>query len=101
MSVLDPAELERSPLADLHAIAAELGIEGFRRLRREDLIAAILGRREGAPAGGEAAAAEAEAAAEPAPPEETEPPADAPEAEAATDMTTEASDETTGATDDA
>jgi transcription termination factor Rho len=38
MSVLDPRELEASPLADLHALAAELGLEGYRRLRKADLI---------------------------------------------------------------
>src|ERR687893_5039 len=43
MSVLDRKELEQSPLADLHTIAAELGVEGFRRLKREDLIDTILG----------------------------------------------------------
>jgi transcription termination factor Rho len=42
VAVLDRGELERSPLADLHAIAAELGVESFRRLRREELIAAIV-----------------------------------------------------------
>jgi transcription termination factor Rho len=42
MSVLDRKELEQSPLADLHAIASELGLEGFRRLRKEELIKAIL-----------------------------------------------------------
>ncbi|HEY7631654.1 MAG TPA: Rho termination factor N-terminal domain-containing protein [Thermoleophilaceae bacterium] len=42
MSVLDRKELEQSPLADLHAIASELGMEGFRRLRKDDLIKAIL-----------------------------------------------------------
>src|SRR5215211_3662520 len=42
MPVLDKNELEQSPLADLHAIASEVGIEGYRRLRREDLIEAIL-----------------------------------------------------------
>jgi transcription termination factor Rho len=42
MSVLDPRELEASPLADLHALAAELGVEGFRRLRKEDLIRQIV-----------------------------------------------------------
>ena len=42
MSVLQRKELEDSPLADLHAIASELGIEGYRALRREDLVAAIL-----------------------------------------------------------
>jgi transcription termination factor Rho len=38
MSVLDPRELEASPLADLHTLAAELGLEGYRRLRKEELI---------------------------------------------------------------
>ena len=42
MPVLNRDELERSPLADLHAIASELGVEGFRRLRREELVAAIV-----------------------------------------------------------
>jgi transcription termination factor Rho len=42
MSVLDRSELEQSHLADLHAIASELGIEGYRRLGREALIDAIL-----------------------------------------------------------
>jgi transcription termination factor Rho len=42
MPVLDRNELEQSPLADLHAIASELGIEGYRRLRRDDLIEALL-----------------------------------------------------------
>jgi transcription termination factor Rho len=51
MAVLDRPELQASPLADLHAIADQLGLEGFRRLRKEDLIDAILG--EGAaPASG-------------------------------------------------
>jgi transcription termination factor Rho len=43
MPVLDRNELEESPLSDLHAIASELGIEGYRRLRREDLIDALAG----------------------------------------------------------
>jgi transcription termination factor Rho len=43
MSVLDRSELEASPLADLHAIADQLGLDGFRRLRKEQLIDAILG----------------------------------------------------------
>ncbi|MGI8945902.1 MAG: Rho termination factor N-terminal domain-containing protein [Thermoleophilaceae bacterium] len=42
MSVLQRTELEESPLADLHAIASELGIEGYRALGRDDLVAAIL-----------------------------------------------------------
>lgn len=47
MSVLQRKELEDSPLADLHAIASELGIEGYRALRKGDLIAAILGIQGG------------------------------------------------------
>ena len=97
MSVLDRTELEQSPLADLHAIASELRIEGFRRLRRDELIAAVLGaqgavpededgavaprrtrapRRRGRRSAGAAAAEEAERALEerPAPaPDEDEP----------------------------
>jgi len=42
MTVLARSELEASPLADLHAIANELGLEGFRRLRKAELIDAIL-----------------------------------------------------------
>jgi transcription termination factor Rho len=64
MSVLERSALADSPLADLHAIASELGIDGFRRLRKEELIDAIVERQ-----GGEAAAGEevAEEAAEEAP----------------------------------
>jgi transcription termination factor Rho len=43
MAVLERSELEASPLADLHAIANQVGLEGFRRLRKADLIDAILG----------------------------------------------------------
>jgi transcription termination factor Rho len=50
LAILDRAELERSPLADLHAIASELGIEGFRALRRDDLIDALL-KQSGGDAG--------------------------------------------------
>src|SRR3954452_16515530 len=59
MSVLDRAALEDSPLADLHALASERGIDGFRRLRKADLVEAILTRQ-----GGDGAPAEAEAEAE-------------------------------------
>src|SRR4051812_16063541 len=45
MPVLDRKELEESPLSDLHAIASELGIEGYRRLRREELIDALAGSK--------------------------------------------------------
>jgi len=47
-SVLDRSELEASPLADLHAIADQLGLDGFRRLRKADLIDRILGEKSGA-----------------------------------------------------
>ena len=47
MSVLDRAALEASPLADLHAIASELSIDGYRRFRRPELIDAILARQAG------------------------------------------------------
>jgi transcription termination factor Rho len=50
MSVLERPELEASPLADLHAIANEIGLDGFRRLRKADLINAILGEPASAPA---------------------------------------------------
>ncbi len=42
MAVLERSELEASPLADLHAIADQLGLDGFRRLRKAELIDAIL-----------------------------------------------------------
>jgi len=48
MSVLDRSALEASPLADLHAIASELGLDSYRRLRKADLVEAILARHEGA-----------------------------------------------------
>jgi transcription termination factor Rho len=47
MPVLQRNELESSPLADLHAIASELGLEGFRGMRRDDLIGAILAAQGG------------------------------------------------------
>jgi transcription termination factor Rho len=47
MTVLHRDALEASPLADLHAIASELGIDGFRRLRKADLIERILEREGG------------------------------------------------------
>ncbi|MDA8068295.1 MAG: Rho termination factor N-terminal domain-containing protein [Actinomycetota bacterium] len=52
MTVLDRSVLEESTLADLHAIASELSIDGYRRLRKGDLIETILTRQ-----GGETAAA--------------------------------------------
>src|SRR6202030_2103921 len=53
MAVLDRSELEASPLADLHAIADQLGLDGFRRLRKADLINAILGEPAGTLADGD------------------------------------------------
>ena len=55
MSVLNRKELEDSPLADLHQIASELGLEGYRSKRKDDLIATILaatGSEDEAAAGG-------------------------------------------------
>ncbi len=49
MSVLDREGLEQSPLADLHTIAAELSIDGYRRLRKADLVDRILERQSGSP----------------------------------------------------
>jgi transcription termination factor Rho len=55
MAVLERSDLEASPLADLHAIADQLGLDGFRRLRKGPLIDAILGE----PGGSASAAAPA------------------------------------------
>ena len=60
MPVLQRSELESSPLADLHAIASELGLEGFRGKRKDDLIGAILAAQ-----GGEEPAPEPEEEREP------------------------------------
>ena len=50
-SVLDRPGLEKSPLADLHLLASELGVENFRRLRKAELIDAILDRQSGVDTG--------------------------------------------------
>jgi hypothetical protein len=50
MSVLDRSALVDSPLADLHAIASELSIDDYRRLRRPELIQAIIVKQGGDPA---------------------------------------------------
>ncbi len=47
MSVLDRDALQASPLADLHAIASELSIDGYRRLRKAQLIDTILDKQSG------------------------------------------------------
>ncbi|HYI18352.1 MAG TPA: Rho termination factor N-terminal domain-containing protein [Solirubrobacteraceae bacterium] len=46
-SVLDRSALAESPLADLHLLANELGVDGFRRLRKLDLIDAIVAKQAG------------------------------------------------------
>src|SRR5215217_6180280 len=74
MTVLQRKELESSPLADLHAIASELGLEGFRSKRKGDLIGAILdaqgGEEEAPPAEPDSPVAE-EAEPDEVPSEET------------------------------
>jgi transcription termination factor Rho len=42
MPVLTRSSLEASPLADLHELASELELDGFRRLRKADLVDRIL-----------------------------------------------------------
>ena len=69
MSVLDRRTLEESTLADLHAIASELSIDGYRRLRKTDLIDTILAHQSGE---------------EPKPPEPTDSEAEADEESSAT-----------------
>ena len=58
-AVLDRAELEASPLADLHAIADQLGLDGFRRLRKAELIDRIVGEEGDGDAGDDGDAGEA------------------------------------------
>jgi transcription termination factor Rho len=69
MSVLDRSALEESPLADLHAIASELSIDGYRRLRRGDLIDSIVAHQVGGDSE-DSPSAEAEAAPEESSPKE-------------------------------
>ncbi|MEA2149337.1 MAG: transcription termination factor Rho [Solirubrobacteraceae bacterium] len=45
MSVLSRSALESSSLADLHEIASELGLDGYRRLRKASLVDAIIERQ--------------------------------------------------------
>ncbi len=47
MSVISRSALESSSLADLHEISGELGLDGYRRLRKADLVAAIIERQGG------------------------------------------------------
>ncbi len=68
MTVLQRSALADSPLADLHEIGSELGVDGFRRLRRDDLIDAILAKQgdNGAAATDDGDADEAQPAKRPA-----------------------------------
>ncbi len=49
-TMLQRDALEASPLADLHELANEVGLEGFRRLRKADLIDRLLESAGGTPA---------------------------------------------------
>jgi transcription termination factor Rho len=62
-SVLDRAALEESPLADLHLLGNQLAVDGFRRLRKADLIDAIIAKQTGedAPAAADDAEGDGEA----------------------------------------
>jgi transcription termination factor Rho len=71
MSIFDQGSLEASSLADLHAIASELSIDGYRRLRKAELIDAILSRQIGEGGAGPTAPSTSTPPAE----EETEDPA--------------------------
>jgi len=62
MSVFDRASLEQSPLADLHTIASELSIDGYRRLRKGELVDAILARQSGEETSADGAEEDEEAA---------------------------------------
>jgi len=64
MAVLTREALEESPLADLHLLARELGIDGFRRLRKADLVEQILARQSGEDTGDASADVEEEARAD-------------------------------------
>ena len=66
MPVLTRKDLESSPLADLHVIASELGLESYRRMRKDDLIATILDAQGGEPEESGAPAPEPIEADEPA-----------------------------------
>ena len=81
MTVLQRKELESSPLADLHAIASELGLEGFRSKRKGDLIGAILDAQGGEEEPSEPVKAEPEQSAAAAEPDEEPEPDEVPSEE--------------------
>src|ERR1700730_2826956 len=82
MPVLDRAALEQSVAADLHAIASQLGGDGYRRLRKPELIDAILASQSDEPAQA-SAATDAQREADEAAEETAAGDDDAPEADAA------------------
>jgi transcription termination factor Rho len=91
MTVLHRDALEASPLADLHAIASELGIDGYRRLRKAELVERILEHQ-----GEEGAAPERDddaARARGADPDDDAAPADADDDLAPADASDEAEDD--------
>jgi transcription termination factor Rho len=47
LPVLSRSKLEASRLADLHALASELSLDGYRRLRKQDLIDALIAHQGG------------------------------------------------------
>jgi transcription termination factor Rho len=59
MSIINAEDLEASPLADLHALASTLGIDGFRGLRKPPLVEAILARQGATPPSSASASASA------------------------------------------
>jgi transcription termination factor Rho len=83
MSVISRSALESSSLADLHEIASELGLDGYRRLRKADLVGAILDRQGGEDANGADVEVEGVTAAEAGADGDAE--AEAPDADADTE----------------
>src|SRR5438270_1442678 len=79
MSILDREALAASPLADLHTLASELSIDGYRRLRKAELIDAIITRQGGEPGPeeepAEVSGTEPSGAGEPSGPDEEDRPA--------------------------
>ncbi len=65
MSVLTRPSLEDSPLADLHPPAAARGVEGFRRLRKSDLVQSILEAQPGGAPAEEAGTTDEDAGSRP------------------------------------
>ena len=103
MAVRQRKELEASPLADLHAIASELGLEGFRTMRKADLIGAILGAQGGESDAASTASDEREPDEVPSdetlegPPGTAEPPPDDADEDSSDDTSEDSSEDTSEA----